>query len=69
MTSAAAPSIARRRPRDDLIFRARLVGAAKEEVPVETLWQWNIHALDKPIVMGEPSEDFRRLVQEMIEKK
>jgi hypothetical protein len=52
-----------------LIFRAKLVGAAKEAVPMETLWQWNIHAFDKPIIMGEPSEDLQRLMQEMIEKK
>ena len=52
-----------------LIFRAKLVGAASEAVSTETLWKWNMHAFDKPIEMGQPSEDFVRLAREMLEKK
>jgi hypothetical protein len=52
-----------------LIFRARLIGAAREAVPMETLWQWNMHAFDKPIVMGKPDERFQRLIRDMSEKK
>ena len=52
-----------------LIFRTLLVGAARDTVADHELMRWNMHAFDKPIVIGEPSDDLMHIAQALLAKR